>query len=1005
MNRQHVRIAVMVSILLGWCRCALALNPALEVNQYAHTAWRLRDGFFKGLIRSITQTSDGYLWLGTEFGLLRFDGIKAAPWEPSGSQRLPSSDIWSVLAGHDGSLWIGTAKGLARWRGDRLTHYPELSGRFVQRLVEDREGTVWASGIGVPAGILCAVRDAGVTCDGADGTFGYGPFSLYSDRKGNLWVQAPGGLWKWYPEPRTFLSIPGEVGSIQGFEQDSAGRLLFTTHDGIRRIVGTTSEPYSLTATDEPFEPHTLMRDRHGGLWIGTHTEGIVHVRDGRIDRFGPADGLSGASVAQLFEDREGNVWVATTTGLDRFRDFAVSRISARQDLAGSASAVTAAGDGGVWIANSEGVAKWINGRLLTYRAREEQGDRPIARGIRVSGLPRGGVWTVFHDDRRRTWLASPRGFGYLLNNRFVDLPGVGARSVRTIAEDARANVWVADQRLGLIRIAAGGQIERTPWSSLGHTDFATALAADRGQGGLWLGFFNGGVAYFKDGKIQASFGPAEGLSQGWVKALHMGSDAALWVAAETGLSRVQQGHVATLSRANGLPCDSVNWVIADDAGSLWVNMACGLARVTLQDVDAWSSGRIRSIAPTLFDAADGVYSESTPSGATPFVAKATDGRLWFVARDGVNVVDPQRLPFNALPPPVHVEQLVVDQHTYDTRTTRAGPIRLPALIRNLEVHYTALSLVAPERIKFRYKLEGFDRDWQDVGNRRQAFYTNLPPRTYRFRVVAANNSGVWNEAGAAVDFSVAPVYYQTNWFRALSVAMVLAVVWSAHRIRLRIAEKQERELSALNERLMKAQEQERMRIAGELHDSVMQEMLAVTMILGTAKRRIPDGSDAKTKVDTAQEKLINLGAEIRRLSHDLHPPILQQAGLPQAVCAYCEEFSGASGLPVSCEADEGVSQLSRGAALALFRITQEALGNAAKYARATRITVRLARIDGRVSLSVADDGIGFDAGRERAGGLGLIMMRERATQLNGTFDVDTAPGRGTTISVLIPFR
>jgi signal transduction histidine kinase len=368
-------------------------------------------------------------------------------------------------------------------------------------------------------------------------------------------------------------------------------------------------------------------------------------------------------------------------------------------------------------------------------------------------------------------------------------------------------------------------------------------------------------------------------------------------------------------------------------------------------------------------------------------------------------MVDPQRLPFNALPPPVQVERIVVDQTTHDAQSTSDEPIRLPALIRNLEVSYTALSLVAPERVKFRYKLEGFDRDWQDVGNRRQAFYTNLPPRTYRFRVVAANNSGVWNEAGAAVDFSVAPAYYQTTWFWALPVGLVAALAWTAHRIRLRIIEKQERELSALNERLMKAQEQERMRIAGELHDSVMQEMLAVTMILGTAKRRIPDGSDAKTKVDTAQEKLINLGAEIRRLSHDLHPPILQQAGLPQAVCAYCEEFSGASGLPVSCEADEGVSQLSRGAALALFRITQEALGNAAKYARATRITVRLARIDGRVSLSVADDGIGFDAGRERAGGLGLIMMRERATQLNGTFDVDTAPGRGTTIRVLIPFR
>ena len=237
-------------------------------------------------------------------------------------------------------------------------------------------------------------------------------------------------------------------------------------------------------------------------------------------------------------------------------------------------------------------------------------------------------------------------------------------------------------------------------------------------------------------------------------------------------------------------------------------------------------------------------------------------------------------------------------------------------------------------------------------------------------------------------------------------MAILIALVWGAHRLRLRVVEKHQAEISALNERMMKGQEQERIRIAGEIHDGVMQEMLAATMMLGTAKRRIPAESDATATIDKVQQKLIQAGMDLRQLSHDLHPPLLQEAGLPRAVQSYCEQFSATSGIAVSCDADDGVETLSRGAALALFRILQEALGNAAKHGAARRIVVRLKRLDAAVSLTVADDGVGFDAGRLRnGGGLGLVMMRERATQLNGTFEFESAPGRGTTIRVALPFR
>jgi signal transduction histidine kinase len=506
---------------------------------------------------------------------------------------------------------------------------------------------------------------------------------------------------------------------------------------------------------------------------------------------------------------------------------------------------------------------------------------------------------------------------------------------------------------------------------------------------------------------VRDTYQPGQGLGKGRVSNLRLDADGALWVATAGGLSHVRNGHAATLTTANGLPCDVVHWAVADEDRSLWLNSECGLIRVARADIDAWVANPEHVVKPLLFDASDGARLDALPTGYDPFVAKSSDGKLWFVGFDGaVEIVDPRHLPFNTIPPPVHIEQIVADHRTVDVRSGDQSRIGLPPRTRDVQIDYTALSLAAPEKVLFRYQLEGVDNAWQTVGTRRQAFYNNLAPGNYRFRVIASNNSGVWNETGDSLEFSIAPAYYQTSWFLALSVLSVIGLAWTAHRVRLRIVERHQREISALNERTMKAQEQERIRIAGELHDGVMQDMLAATMMLGSAKRRIPDNPEASAAIDKVQQKLIQAGTELRQLSHDLHPPLLQEAGLPKAVEGYCDQFSNASGIPIECHADDSVGELSRGASLALFRILQEALGNIAKHAQARRIAVRLTRANGDVTLAVSDDGIGLDRSRlARGGGLGLVMMRERATQLNGTLDVESAPGRGTTIKVTIPFR
>jgi PAS domain S-box-containing protein len=406
-------------------------------------------------------------------------------------------------------------------------------------------------------------------------------------------------------------------------------------------------------------------------------------------------------------------------------------------------------------------------------------------------------VESLFQEHGGRIWVSTRGGVAYFENGRFVPVSGLPGGIVHSIAGDSAGNLWFSYEDQGLFHLLGGRVVERIPWSRLGRDD-VRALLSDPVQGGLWLGFAQGGVTYFKDGQVRASYAAKDGLGEGLVSGLQLDPDGTLWAATQGGLSRVKNGRVATLTSKNGLPCDAVQWSLEDDDHSFWLYMACGFVRIARQELDAWVADPKRMIQTTVFDGSDGVRSHSFVSGYTPRVAKSADGRLWFLPFDGVSVIDPRHLPINRIPPPVHVEQITADRKTYWQNLTgdaSSSHPRLPPLVRDLEIDYTALSLVVPEKVRFRVKLEGWDRDWKDAGNERKAFYSNLPPRKYRFRVIACNNSGVWNEAGTFLDFSIAPAYYQTNWFRLSSVAAFLALLWALYRGRIQRVRRQEKKL------------------------------------------------------------------------------------------------------------------------------------------------------------------------------------------------------------------
>ena len=671
----------------------------------------------------------------------------------------------------DGTLWIGAWKGLASWKDGNLTQYPELAEEVIFPLMEDREGEVWAGGFAYsPPGKLCSIQRGVVKCYGEDGSLGNGVLGLYEDRNRNLWAGTLTGLWRWKPSPRKFYPIQAKPAGIQGMAEDDSGEIVRSPC--MAESSGSMTESSRLSI-NTPGLHGNLLRERGCGIataasgWERSITDWYMFTREGSI-RLHRRTGFPGDTVTALFEDREGNVWVATPGGLDRFREFPVSPISTKNGLSDVlVTSVLAAKDGSVWMGTADGLNRWKDGQITVYRTR--------------NGLPDDYLESLYEDDRGRIWISTRRGVAYFENGRFVSIGGVPSGIVYAMAEDTTRNLWVSNLDHGLVQLSGGRPVRQIPWIGLGHKDVAMTLAADPLQGGLWLGFYQGGVAYWKDDQVRVSYTAASGLGKGAVINLRVDPDGTLWAATEGGLSRLKNGRVATLSSKNGLPCDQVLWTIEDNEHWLWLYMACGLVRISSSEVKAWESDPNRSVQLTVFDVTDGVRSRADSPSASPKAGKSPDGRIWFITYAGASVVDPRHLRVNMAPPPVYIERITADRKIYDA----GANLRLPPLVRDLEIDYTALSFMAPEKNRFRYKLESRDRDWVDAGSRRQAFYDDLPPGNYRFRVTASNNSGVWNEQGASFDFSVDPAYYQTNWFRALCLVTFLAMLWTVFHVRL----------------------------------------------------------------------------------------------------------------------------------------------------------------------------------------------------------------------------
>ena len=992
------RYTAALGLLLA-CPCAFALDPALDISQYGHFEWRFRDGFAKGLIEDIAQTPDGYLWLGTSFGLLRFDGVKAVPWQPPEGERLPSNAIVRLLAARDGTLWIGTRNGLASWKDGKLTPYAELAGLPIAALLEDREGRMWVGGLGFPNGKLCEIRNSAVQCHPEIGGLGQGALGLHEDAKGNLWVGLEKGVWRWKPGPPQFYSLPDQIDGVQGMVDGEDGALLASTTGAVLRLAdGKSQVAYSFPPGLRQFRGHRILRDREGGLWVTTLGGGIVHLHQGRTDVLSQADGLTGDNVLTLFEDREGNIWIATTNGLDRFRELPVVSYSAKQGVpAALVGSVLAATDGSIWFPTSDGLNRLNHGQLTVYRAHHELAIAG-AREVVAVGLPGQALGSLFEDSGGRIFISSATGVGYLENDRYVSTAAPGGITTG-IGRDAAGNIWIGYSDQGLVRLSPDNEIQRMPWETFGRKDPARLLL-DPVQGGLWLGFVYGGVEYFRDGQVRATYSAKDGLAEGRVNDLRLDRDGALWVSTDGGISRLKDGNIVTRTSKNGLPCDAALWILEDDNQSVWLGTPCGLARIAKSDWSAWLADPKHALNPTVFDSPDGARMAALAGAYAPRVSKSPDGKLWFFTQGAIGVIDPGHLAFNKLPPPVHIEQIKADGKVYDPSQRP----RLPARVRDVWIDYTALSLAAPEKTHFRYKLEGQDPDWKEVVNEREAQYTNLSPRSYRFRVTASNNDGVWNEAGAALDFSIAPAYYQTTWFLLLSIGVFFALLWGLYQLRLRQMARQ------FN---IRAEERvnERTRIARDLHDTLLQSFQGVLLKFHALSYKLQDRPETRSELEAAVEQARTAIAEGRDAVQGLRRTTLIANDLANSIGVIGEGLVAdqpAGEAPRFSVQVEGASRNLRPLVRdEVYRIAAEAMRNAFRHAKARQIEVEIHYDRRELRLRIRDDGSGFDPQIIAAGGIaghhGLPGMQERAKLAGGKLAIWSEVNSGTEIELTVP--
>jgi len=1005
MARTGTRIlqAVVCALL---CAPTHALPTNLTAAQLYHSRWTFEEGAPSG-IDAMAQTRDGFLWLSNASGLFRFDGVEFEHIESVGGQPLPSANVVSLWANPQGGLWIGYQFGGASLlQNGRLVSYSVaqgLPGGVVLAFAQSAGGSVWA---GTSRGLFHLSDGRWKLADSeGDGLSGYVE-RLQLDGQGSLWALGGSEVFVLRRGASRFVSVgvSADRADVAGLSAAPDGHVwLIVVPDGVLTIRDLTGALAPVVLSHGPGRDQTWAAkfDRDGNLWT-TDPRGL-----GRIPlEPHPADTASGGSLAKdgrvaltsasaqgILEDREGNLWIGTPNGLDRFRVPILKQADlTAPDMPFTASnahapafPLAAAPAGGIWVATPREY-------LVRLGAHKEI----------IGGGPHTDMTCLYLDRRGELWVGATDALWHLRGRRWTvlqrptqaDLTGTH-HAVQAMVMDDSGAMWVSVVRKGVYRIVDGTWVL---WG--GRKDLpaqtATVLTADD-IGQLWFGYADNRVAVLASDHVR-TLGAAEGLDVGVVLSIvQHGSD--VWIGGEHGVARWDGRRFQPVRWQGAVPLN-VSGIAFTSEGHVWLSTSRGAICIDAAAIEAWAAGS-PPVQYRLLDYLDGIPGTMSVIRPLPTIAVDASDRIWFATNNGVVWTDPAHEVHHGVAPEVFVKTVRADGVSFDLSRRPQG-LQLPVRTHNLEIRYTAPSLTMPERVRFRYQLEGSDSDWQEAGTRRQAFYTDLRPGHYRFRVLAANHEGLWNETGASIELDLPPTFTQTRWFLLLCWLAAAVVMWLLFSLRWRRAEAQLR--WRLQERLI-----ERERIARDLHDTFLQGMQGLLLRFQSATERIPQQEPARALMEKALDRADEVIAEGRnkvtelRLSADRRTQYLEQA-LEQ----YCADLEQIYGVAWRVYVEGVPRELHPVVGEEVEQIGKEALTNAFKHARATSIEVRVTYSASGLLLQVIDDGGGFDSRNPQVapGHWGLQGMKERAARIRrGRLSISSRVGLGTTVELQIATR
>ncbi len=974
-RRSLSAMSALVLLAVTWTPSARAADLHNVLTDYSISSWMKKDGLPPGDIWALVQDKKGYLWLGGDGGVLRFDGVRFVAASAIGVAGLPRLPAHALLASRDGSLWVGFggAGGISRIHDGRVVNY-ESAGTLISdevtAIVEDRDGTVLAASSGR------LLRFTGDRWTEWQLPLTHPVRTAYVGPTGDLFVVTDTAILRRIGADRfETVSEPGAPG--QKVVQDGRGGSWITDpFAGFRSIGG----------RGDDLEPPrhgkgvSLFRDRRGNLWVGTFGQGLwrVQIDDNpggpHIDIATDQTGLANNAILSLLEDRDGNIWVGTPNGLSRLTPHKFTHMS---EL-GLVTGVETTPDGHVWAATADGVAEILSGER-----------RVLKRHLSGSAI------RAMHADSHNTlWIATDRGVVRLRSGpgqaRISPVTPI-VRAVAAITSDHHGGVWMFDHERGLVRWHDGHLEARALPPRLPQSTVETMLTDSNGR--LWIGSRQGVVVMIDATGTAHTFDAPDGLDVGTCRAFYQDSTGTIWVVGNRALARFKDGRFVTLPQENWYPA-TLTTLVEDARGDLWFGAAWGLVRIHRGELDRDIKARWDRVSASLFDTADGVPG-TTRWGGQRSAVRTSDGLLWFVTARGLTIVDPGVLRPTRETAPIELEEVSVNNQPVTPRAQTA----LPAGMKRLEIGYTLAELSSTLKTRFRYRLDGLDSDWVDADTHRQAIYTNLRPGSYVFRVEASAGDGDWVAPGATWDFSVAPAFYQRLWFYGLIFAGLVAVIWSVSW--LRAAEVRRQFALLLSERV---------RLSREIHDTLLQSLVGVSLQLDHLGNRLGTAAD-RDQLTRMRKQIDGYVREARQSIWNLRSSMLQQSDLTTAL-----RQSGERATESAIQFDFTITGTPHRCASALeeqvLRVGQEAMTNAVRHSHAQSIHMQLDYGEHTLRLRIADDGCGFEPpelgnGHAKQSRLnahwGLLSMKERAETVDGTLRLSSAVGAGTVIELTVP--